>query len=81
MHKRSQARLLQRRIRALIFCNSLQDELRCETVSKVSRVDVLGLLAEPVDVSSVPDVEKGEVLVNSRGEGSFQRVECSFRKA
>ena len=39
----------------------------------MSRSDVLGLLAEPVEVGLVPDVERGEVLADSRGEGSFQR--------
>lgn len=42
-------------------------------LAKVSREDVLSLLAQPVCVSDVPDVEKGEVLVDSRGRGSFQR--------
>jgi hypothetical protein len=34
------------------------------------------LLREPVQVSLVPDVEKGEVLLDSRGRGSFQK-RCS----
>ncbi|MGA2308575.1 MAG: hypothetical protein ABSG57_03375 [Candidatus Bathyarchaeia archaeon] len=42
-------------------------------MSLLSRVAVLGLLEEPVEVSLVPDVQKGEVLVDSRGRGSFQR--------
>ena len=42
-------------------------------VSRVSRSDVVALLNEPVQVGLVPDVEKGEVLVDSRGRGSFQR--------
>jgi len=40
----------------------------------MSRADVLGLLAGPVEVGVVPDVEKGEVLVDSRGNGTFQSV-------
>jgi len=43
-------------------------------VSRLSRSDVLGLLDEPVEVGLVPDVEKGEVLADSRGLGSFQRL-------
>jgi hypothetical protein len=35
--------------------------------------EVLGLLSEPVLVASVPDVERGEVLEDSRGGGTFQR--------
>jgi hypothetical protein len=32
------------------------------------------MLAEPVEVGLVPDVEKGEVLADSREQGSFQRL-------
>jgi hypothetical protein len=39
----------------------------------MSQADVLSLLKGPVQVSNVPDLEKGEVLVDSRGTGSFQR--------
>ena len=48
---------------------------RCETVCQISRMDILALLTEPVvEVGDVPDVEKGEVLLDSRGTGSFQRM-------
>jgi hypothetical protein len=73
VHKRSKDKLLQRQIRRTIYLRSFTDRLACETVSKVSREDVLSLLAQPVCLSDVPDVEKGEVLVDSRGLGSFQR--------
>jgi hypothetical protein len=66
--------LLQRQIRRVIYLRSYDDRIACETVSQVSREDVLSLLAQPVCVSDVPDVEKGEVLVDSRGCGSFQQV-------
>jgi len=36
-------------------------------------VDVLAFLNKAIQISDVPDVEKGEVLVDSRGRGSFQR--------
>jgi len=72
VHKRSPERLLYRRIRQIIFDMSFRDRLRDETVSMVSRADILALLS-PVQVSVVPDVERGEVLVDSRGRGSFQR--------
>jgi len=55
--------------------NSFHDSTRCETVSRLSRVDLLGLVGAPVQVSDIPDVEKGEVLTDSRGMGSFQRLE------
>jgi hypothetical protein len=31
-------------------------------------------LNEAIQISDVPDVVKGEVLVDSRGQGSFQQV-------
>jgi len=38
----------------------------------LSKTDILGQVAGPIQICLVPDVEKGEVLVDSRGEGSFQ---------
>ena len=74
MHKRSQERLQLRRIRSILFSSCFYDKHACEAVSRLSRSDVLGMLAEPVEVGLVPDVEKGEVLADSRGLGSFQRL-------
>jgi hypothetical protein len=37
-----------------------------------SRLDVMTLLNEPVEVDLEPDVEKGEVLLDSHDRGSFQ---------
>jgi hypothetical protein len=65
--------LLLRRIRALIYSLSYDDRLLCETVSKVSRSDVLAFLNQAIQMSDVPNIEKGEVLVDSRGQGTFQR--------
>jgi len=73
VHKRSKDSLQRRQIRALIFASCYQDLNRCESVCRVSRSEILGSLTGTVDVSNVPDVEKGEVLVDSRGSGSFQR--------
>jgi hypothetical protein len=72
VHKRSKDALLRRQIRSLIFESSYHDNLKCESVSRMSRADVLACLFMPIDVWNVPDVEKGEVLVDSRGQGSFQ---------
>ena len=72
MHRRSRDKLLTRRARALIFSNAFVDTKKAETVCRVDRVDVLGMLNGVVDVGLVPDVVKGEVLVDSRGTGSFQ---------
>jgi len=72
VHKHSEAKLQERKARAYIFSTAFMDRIQCETVCKVNRVDVLAILQEPVIVSSVPQVEHGEVLLDSRGTGSFQ---------
>jgi len=73
VHKRSAEKLLFRMVRRIIFDSSFRDRVTAETVSRVSRMDILSLLGGPVQVGLVPDVERGEVLVDSRGRGSFQR--------
>jgi len=73
LHRRSEKKLQERRIRALIFASAFVDRARSETVCRVDRVDPLQALHGPIDVSRVPEVEKGEVLVDSRGTGSFQK--------
>jgi hypothetical protein len=73
MHRRSAERLLLRRIRSTIFSTCFYDKDRREIISRITRRDLLTLINEPVEVGLFPDVEKGEVLVDSRGEGSFQR--------
>ena len=42
-------------------------------ISRMTRLEVMGQLKEPIEVHLVPDVEKGEVLLDSRGRGSLQR--------
>jgi len=39
----------------------------------MTRTDVLAQLKEPVQIALVPELEKGEILVDSRGLGSLQR--------
>jgi hypothetical protein len=73
MHKRGLKKLQARRIRGIILRRSFCDRNVGEVVSRVSRLDVMALLSGPVEVGLVPDVEKGEVLLDSRGRGSFQR--------
>ena len=63
----------------MIYSLSYNDRILCETVSKVSRTDVLAFLNEAIQISDVPDVVKGEVLVDSRGRGSFQQVSVDNR--
>ncbi len=73
MHKRKPNKLLERRIRGIIIGESHYDKSKGETVSKVTRLDVLDHIGEPVEVYLVPDLEKGEVLLDPRGKGSLQR--------
>jgi hypothetical protein len=75
MHKRNQKKLLQRKIRGIILRGSFFDRALGEAVSKMTRLDVLARLSEPVEVHLVPDVERGEVLVDPRGTGSLQRMD------
>jgi hypothetical protein len=73
-HERSKEKQQARRIRGIVFSNGFRDRVRGETVCRLSRVDVLGLLNEPVTTDLVPDLEKGEILIDSRGNGSFQTL-------
>jgi hypothetical protein len=75
MHKRSSLKLQARRVRGVILRGSFYDRNVCEVVSKMSRSDVIALLAWSVEVEVVPNVEKGEVLLDSRGRGTFQKME------
>jgi hypothetical protein len=73
MHRKSQKKLSERRIRGIILRGSFNDRKGAEIVCQVTRLDVLRQLTGPVEVCKVPDVEKGEVLADSRGRGSFQK--------
>ena len=67
-------RLLLRRIRSTIFSTCCYDKDQREIVSRMSRQDLLSLISEPVQADWLPDIEKGEVFVDSRGAGSFQKM-------
>ena len=77
VHKRSQAALA----RAYIRESAFWDRQRSESVSQVSRDDVVEHLFvcfgdEALQKGAVPEtLEKGLVLSDSRGEGAFQLVE------
>jgi hypothetical protein len=73
MHRRRAERLLVRRIRSVIFSTAFYDKDRHEIVSRTTRQELLSVINEPVDVGLFPDVKKGEVLIDGRGQGSFQR--------
>jgi hypothetical protein len=76
-HKRSQEavkkRSAKRSLRRLILARAFHDPELSETVCLVSRVELMNLAGSEVQVSDVPDMERGEVLVDSRGQGSFQK--------
>jgi hypothetical protein len=74
MHKRNINKLQERKIQTIILRNSHYDRKICEVVSKITRLDVMAQLNEPVKVHLVPDIEKGEVLIDSRGRGSLQKT-------
>jgi hypothetical protein len=75
VHKRSFDKLQRRIIRNIIFKNAYIDKYKGEIVSRISRHDVLSLLNyEGLKVSLVPNIERGEVLIDCRGKGSLQNA-------
>ena len=66
-------RLAKRILRSLALERGFHDVERCETVCLLSRMELIGLAGPIVQIGDVPNIERGEVLVDSRGEGSFQR--------
>ena len=74
VHKRCKKSLLRRQIHSLIFNKSYFDHQRSEIICRVSRVEIIDLLPQPIDLHVVPDVENGEVLIDPLGNGSFQKI-------
>lgn len=72
VHKRKNNKKQERKIRGIILHNSYHDRKAGEVISKITQVDVMAHLDEPVEVHLIPDLEKGEVLLDLRGRGSFQ---------
>ena len=72
-HLRSEFAKARRRARQIILATSFRDVKKSETICMMSRTQVVGCMGEGVNVGAVPDVVKGLVLVDSRGEGSLQR--------
>ena len=72
-HKRRKDSLLKRQIRSIILSNSIFDKTRCETVTTISKTDLLLTLTGQIKMSQVPDIEKGEVLIDSKGKGTLQK--------
>lgn len=72
-HQRSEFAKARRRAKQIILASSYRDYKKAETVCLMSRSQVLSCMGEGVNLGAVPDVVKGLVLVDSRGEGSLQR--------
>jgi len=73
MHRRSDIKLRKKLIRQIIFTNAFQDRQLLETVCRLSRLQVIAVMpGDELVLSLVPNVEKGEILLDSRGQGSFQ---------
>lgn len=74
--RREAKSMLRMRLRSPVLARSFRDRERSETVCLISHVELLGLACSAgtaVQVSDVPNVERGEVLVDSRGQGTFQQ--------
>jgi hypothetical protein len=78
MHKRNSQKLQERKIRGIILHGSFYDRTISEVVSKMTREDVMAQIKEPTEVHLIPDIEKGEVLIDTRGKGSLQRSDSNF---
>ena len=74
MHKRSANKLQQRKIRGIILRGSHFDRSMGETMSKLTREDIMGQLREPVEIHLIPELERGEVLIDPHGRGSLQAM-------
>ena len=72
MHKKNILKVQAAKIRKIILHDSFYDRKISEIVSRITRLEVLGQLNEPIEVHLVPDVEKGEVLLDLR-KGQFAK--------
>ena len=62
------------KIRKMIILDySLKDREISEYISKSTRIEVIGKIKGELEVHLVPDIEKGEIIIDSYGKGSFQR--------
>ncbi len=84
MHRRNAKKLQDRKIRqirGIILHGSFFDRKLSEVVSRTTRLEVMGQLKEPIEVHLVPEIEKGEVLLDLRGRGSLQRENGSAQNS
>jgi hypothetical protein len=75
VHKRKNIKKQKRKIRGIILHGSFHDKKVGEIISKMTHVDVMAYLDEPVEANLIPDLEKGEVLIDSRDRGTLQRLD------
>jgi hypothetical protein len=73
MHSRKPDKKQIRKIRWIIMKGSFHDKMKSEIVSNMNRIEVMGQIHEPISVHLVPDIERGEVLLDSRATGSLQK--------
>ena len=69
-------RTLRQAIRKFILGTSFQDKILAETVCTTNRKEILDKVFPSnveVTIGDIPDVEKGEVLLDNRARGTFQR--------
>lgn len=85
-HLRSQESMQRRSVKRYIFTHSFNDFLQGETVNRVDWDQVeahLQVLYEKVVVHDVDvvadDLVLGEILSDSRGKGSFQKIKVVGR--
>ncbi|MDH5788930.1 MAG: hypothetical protein OEZ40_11630 [Candidatus Bathyarchaeota archaeon] len=77
--KRSLNGRIKQKAREYIWKYSFNDVKKCETVCLTNREEIMDFLLEDAEVqnvgiqlSQVPDVRRGLVLTDSRGEGWYQ---------
>ena len=79
-HQRSRDAKIRRYAKKHIINHSYHDVIWAETICTFDRVQVHNYihvtypeLVDGVLLGDIPDIERGEVLVDSRGRGTFQR--------
>ena len=67
-----------RAVRGIIRDRCFYDREKREEINLLTRREVLGILQSSMPVWLVPDLTRGEVLIDTRGEGTLQRAEGSW---
>lgn len=75
-HQRSAQAQIRRLARRYVLNTAYRDFVQAESVCRCSRPDILNYVcsfsSDGVQLSEIPNVQKGLVLVDSRGRGAFQ---------